>query len=196
MSQRLKGKGLEMRRIRGSKKERGTSLIEMLIALLVLTVGLVGSMAVVGVAIGSNSRSKKDTTSTALAEMVISRISSVPIGGGVTTVTFTDCAGNNVTVATSGSSTGSGANLTSSGKVDFSQSYSSVTSNYKMQYTVCGVNAGTQRIYDVRWNITSIGSPAKEEFVVVGARSVDTSGTAQQRASSVNIRTVVGNDGN
>jgi Tfp pilus assembly protein PilV len=189
-------KGLEMRRIRGSSKERGTSLIEMLIALLVLSVGLVGSMAVVGVAVGSNSRTKKDTTSTALAEMVISRISSVPVGGGVATVQVQDCAGNNLTVATTGASTGSGATLTSTGKIDFNQSYSSVTANYKMQYTVCGVNTGTKTVYDVRWNIQSIGSPAKEEFVVVGARSTDTSGTALQRAASVNLRTIVGNDGN
>ncbi len=196
MSQRLQGKGLEMRRIRGSKKERGTSLIEMLIALLVLTVGLVGSMAVVGVAIGSDARSKKDTTSTTLAEMVIGQISSVPVGGGVASVTVTDCAGNSLTVNTTGTTSGSGATVsTSTGKIDFSQSYSSVTSGYAMKYTVCGISSGIQSTYDVRWNITLLPS-GKEEYVVVGAEALDTSGNGQVFATPVTIRTIVGNDGN
>jgi competence protein ComGC len=184
-----------MRRIRGSNREQGTSLIEMMIALLVLTVGLVGSMAVVSVAIGGNSRSKKDTTSTSLAEMVVSRISSVPVGGGVNTVNVTDCANNPLTIATTGTSTGSGANLTTNGNIDFTQGCSAVTTNYKMKYTVCGITSGTPTVYDVRWNIQLLPS-GKSEYVVAGARALDTSGTGAQRAPSVNIRTIVGNDGN
>ncbi|HKS66343.1 MAG TPA: prepilin-type N-terminal cleavage/methylation domain-containing protein [Candidatus Acidoferrales bacterium] len=202
MSRKLQFNGSEMSRIRSSKKERGSSLIEMLIALLVLSVGMVGSMAVVGVAVGSNARSKRDTTSTALAQMVLGRISSVPVGGGTASVTVTDCANNTLTVNTTGTTSGSGANLSSStGKVDFSQSFSSVTSGYAIQYIACGMSSGIQTAYDIRWNIKQLppgagGVASKEEYVVVGARAVDTSGTGLQRAASVNLRTIVGNDGN
>jgi hypothetical protein len=168
----------------------------MLIALLVLTVGMAGSMAVVGVAIGGNARSKKDTTSTTLAEMVIDRISSVPVGSGIASVTVADCAGNNLTVNTTGTTSGSGATVsTSTGKIDFAQSYSSVTSGYAMKYTLCGINSRIQTTYEVRWNIKLLPS-GKEEYVVVGAKALDTSGNAQVLATPVSLRTIVGNDGN
>jgi type II secretory pathway pseudopilin PulG len=187
--------GFEMRGIRRAGRERGSSLIEMLIAMLVLTIGLVGSMAVVGMAIGGNSRSKKDSTSAALAALILGRISSVPVGGGVATVTVKDCAGNTLTVATTGTGAGSGANLTSAGNIDFTQSFSGVTANYAMKYTVCGITNGIQTVYDVRWNIELLPS-GKDEYVVAGAQALDTSGTGGERAPAVTIRTIVGNDGN
>jgi Tfp pilus assembly protein PilV len=175
--------------------ERGTSLIEMMIALLVLTVGLIGSMTLASYAIGNNSRSKTGSSSAALAEMVIDQISAIPVGGGVTSVTVTDCAGNSITINTSGATTGSGANLTASGYVDFTQSFSSVTAGYAMTYTVCGVSNGAQRVYDVRWNVQLLPS-GTAEFVVVGAKlSGSNYGYALLNALPVNMRTVVGNDG-
>jgi len=176
--------------------DRGTSLIEMMIALLVLTVGLIGSMVLVSFAIGNNTRSKAGSTNAALAEMVIEQISAIPVGGGVTSVTATDCAGNSITINTSGTSAGSGANLTTSGNIDFTQSFGSVPSGYAMTYTVCGVSSGAQRVYDVRWNVQLLPS-GRAEFVVVGAKlSGSNFGNALLNALPVNVRTVVGNDGN
>lgn len=187
-----------MRRIRETdNRERGTSLIEMMIAMLVLAVGLLGSMAIVSVAIGSNARSKRDSTSAALAEMVVGQLSAIPVGGGVSSTTVLDCAGNSRTINTTGTSAGAGANLTSSGSIDFTQTFSTVTSGYAMKYTVCGVSNGTQAVYDVRWNIKTLPS-GKAEFVVVGAEFINSAYTtnAGQFAPPVSVRTLVGTDGN
>jgi prepilin-type N-terminal cleavage/methylation domain-containing protein len=175
------------------RKQKGTSLIELMLAMLVLGVGLVGSAAMTAVSIKSNSRSKNDSMSTAVAKMVIGQISAVPIGGAA--VNITDCAGNTTAVTTTGTTSGAGASLTSSGIVDYTQSFSGVPTGYAMKYTACNTVNGTKAVYDVRWNITSIGSPAKEELVVVGARFLGTSSNAQLFAPAVDLRTVVGNQG-
>lgn len=175
------------------RTQKGTSLIELMIAMLVLGVGLLGSAALTAVSIKSNSRSHNDSMSTAVAKLVIGQISAVPIGGGA--VNVTDCAGNTTAVTTNGTPAGAGANLTASGRIDYSQSFAGVTAGYAMQYTACNSVNGTKAVYDVRWNITSIGTPAKEELVVVGARFIGTSTDAQLSAPAVNLRTVVGNQG-
>ncbi|HXW55835.1 MAG TPA: hypothetical protein VEJ67_08820 [Candidatus Cybelea sp.] len=168
----------------------------MMIAILVLSVGLLGSVAVVSVAIGSNSRSRTDSTSAAVVEMVVGQISSIPVGGGVTTVTVTDCAGNSATVNASGTTAGSGGNLTSSHTIDFTQSYASVPTGYAMRYTVCGATTSTETVYDVRWNIKTLPS-GNGEFLIVGARTINASTNEPDLyALPVNVRTVVGNDGN
>lgn len=176
------------------RDECGSSLIEMMISIVVLTVGLIGTVALIAVSIGSNVRSKRGSTGVALAEMVISQISALPVGGSVTSVTVSDCAGNNLTINASGTSAGSGANL-SGGNIDFTQTFSAVSSGYAMHYTVCGVNTGEQTVYDVRWNVQLLPS-GKAEFVVVGAQyNSITSGNVRLTAAAVNLRTVVGNDG-
>lgn len=192
-------KGFVMRRVHNlGSRQRGTSLIEMMIAMLVLAVGLLGSMAVVSVSIGSNNRSKRDSTSAALAEMVAGQLSAIPAGSNAS-ITVTDCAGNNLSINTTGSSTGTGANLTTSGNIDFTQKFSSVTSGYAIQYTMCGVTSGTQALYDVRWNIKTLPSN-KGNFVVVGAQVLNSTTASKNDprlfAPAVNVRTVVGTDGN
>lgn len=183
-----------------NRRQHGTSLIEMLIALVVLTVGLIGSMAIVGVAIGSNYRSKNDTASAALAEMVAGRISAVPVCkgacGAAATVTVTDCANHAHTINVSGTAAGSGALLTANGNIDYvNQAYAGVPAGYRMQYIVCGVTTGTQTVYDVRWNVKLISSA--EAFVVVGAQLVSSDKLkGQLYMPPVNIRTIASNDGN
>ncbi|HTU35118.1 MAG TPA: prepilin-type N-terminal cleavage/methylation domain-containing protein [Candidatus Acidoferrum sp.] len=188
------------RTAKSDSAERGASLIEMMIALVVLAVGLIGSMVLVSISIGGNYRARNDSTSAALAEMVAQRISAVPVCksdcGAATSVNVTDCAGNVHTIDVAGTSTGSGADLTSSGKIDYTQSAGAVPAGYQMQYTVCAVKTGTQSNYDVRWNIKLLPS-GDEQYVVVGTRMANSSqNDATVSAPAVNIRTVVGNDGN
>lgn len=178
------------------RKQRGTSLIELMIAMLVLGVGLLASAAMTAVSIKSNFRNRNDSTSTAVAQAVISQISSVPLGSGTTSVTVTDCAGNSTVVNTTGTQTGSGANLTTSGTIDYTQTYTSVPAGYRMQYASCNLVNGQRATYDVRVNIATVGAIGKEELVVVGTRFMGTANTVSQAyAPAVNLRTVVGNQG-
>ncbi len=179
-----------------TRSEHGSSLIEMMIAMVVLAIGLLGSMALVSVSVGSNSRSRSDSTSTALAEMIIGQLSAVPAGGATATLTVTDCAGNANTTNTTGTTTGTGATLNTNGNIDFTQAFAAVPAGYAMKYTVCGVSNGTTSMYDVRWNITKTAS-TREEYVVVGAQLIGSNGQNPRfYAAPVNVRTVVGNQGN
>jgi prepilin-type N-terminal cleavage/methylation domain-containing protein len=183
-----------MNAIKKSRKQQGTSLIELMIAMLVLGVGLLGSAAMTAVSINTNIRSKNDSTSTAVAQAVIGQISAIPIG--TTTATVTDSCQINSTINTTGTSIGAGAPLTANGIIDFTQSYTGVPAGYGMRYSVCNNLNGTRAVYDVRWNVATTAN-GKEELVVVGARFIGTSasGNAQSYARAVNLRTVVGNQG-
>ncbi|HEV2206518.1 MAG TPA: prepilin-type N-terminal cleavage/methylation domain-containing protein [Candidatus Acidoferrales bacterium] len=179
-------------------REAGSSLIEMMIAMVVLTVGLIGSMAMVGVAVNGDYRSKSDSTSTALAQMVLQKISTVPVCkaacGAVASVQVTDCTGTARTINVAGTAAGAGAPLTADGKVDFTQA---AVANYSMNYRECGVTNGMQATYDVRWNIKTLPS-GSAEVVVVGARLKNAANSVNKgsNAPAVSLRTIVGNDGN
>jgi Tfp pilus assembly protein PilV len=163
------------------------SLLELLVAGVVLVVGFAGVMVLMVSAVGSNGRNKKDTTAASLAQMVLERIQTLP-EGSTTTTTVTDCAANTWTI----DSAVGGANL-SSGAIDFSQPYSDVPANWKMRYVVCDA-AGQQTTYDVRWNIA--GPPTATThttYVVIGARPLGAaSGNLRYFALPVNLRVMVG----
>ena len=145
--------------------ERGSTLIELMIALLILAAGLGALTTLLAVAVSSDSRNSKDTSSSLLAQMVIEQITA-QAPNSTASISVTDCAGNAWTVATAGgaSPNGTGANLmqTSSslnyGGIDPSQSVSTIPTGYAMQYVDCGTpsNGGVPTTYDVRWNVMTI----------------------------------------
>ncbi len=167
------------------KKQRGMTLIELMIALTVLTVGLAALLGLLSVAIASNTRNKLDTGGTFAAQAVLETIAAQPAG---TDVTMTDCAGNSITVKTASPAVGAspnytGANLMSdgTGRIDFQgQAASSVTTGYKASYVGCGP-AGNRVTYDVRWRVQTVS--AYSRLVTVGAaqtQAVAALGTANQ----------------
>ena len=121
------------------------SLVELMIAMVVLLVGLVGSMALVAVTIANNGRSRQQGNSTIVSQLITEKISSVKATTNPILV-VTDCAGNNFNVSTIAPG---GSPLRASGDVDFNVP---PVANYQMLYTDCGT-AGRQVTYDVRWNI-------------------------------------------
>src|ERR1700756_2187711 len=84
---------LTQRRKKLARKERGMSLIELMIAMVVLLVGLVGSLALVATAVGNNKRSRLQGNSTIVAQMIAEKVSSVKATTSPL-LTFSDCAGN------------------------------------------------------------------------------------------------------
>jgi prepilin-type N-terminal cleavage/methylation domain-containing protein len=146
---------------------RGFSLVEVMIAMAVLAVGLLGGIVVIGVASANNGRSKLHTTAFALAESTMEKI--VAIGskatGAATQTKITDCAGNTFTIETAPG----GADLITSGAflntIDFSKP---AQTNYSMNYVMCSSGGGMT--YDVRWRIDSPGYTPNTQVVTVGAK--------------------------
>ncbi len=181
------------------RKERGMTMIELLIAMVVLAIGMGGIMILISGAIASNSRNKLDTTATTLSEMVMERI--VAAGPKSTTAfTITDCNGTSLTVDPTGADApGRGATLNNS-EISFSSLTSGTpTTGYTMRYVACG-SGGSQTTYDVRWNVTNFkktGTTVVSKFVTVSARQVGGAGTGRDLlkyfAPPVTLRTLVTN---
>jgi Tfp pilus assembly protein PilV len=182
-----------------TKREKGMSLIEVMIAMVVLMVGVLAVMSLIAVAIGSNARNRRDSTGTMLAEMVLDQISAIPVGASPSTVSIsepycpTSSSTNSYTIESAGSPSGAGANLSGS-NIDFTQSPATITANYSMMYTVCGPSNDTRTVYDVRWNVQTI--TANSNFVTVAARLRNSGTDPRIFAIPVTLRTVVGNAGN
>jgi prepilin-type N-terminal cleavage/methylation domain-containing protein len=148
-------------------KSQGFSLVELMIAMTVLVVGILGSMSIIFVATASNGRSKLNTTAATLAESTVEKIVTLPqsaSGAGATT-SITDCAGNIFGVDTNLG----GSPLVASGafaSVDFNQP---PVPNYSMVYKVCPAATGVS--YDVRWRIDPGPTPATQ-LVTVSAKPI------------------------
>jgi prepilin-type N-terminal cleavage/methylation domain-containing protein len=164
--------------------ETGFSLIEVMVAMLVLGVGLMGSIGMICVAAASNGGSKLNTTAATLAESTMERIVAVPqsaAGNGALT-SLTDCQGNTFTMDTSVVN-----NAPNPGVIDFRQP---PVPNYSMQYVMCSGGQGIT--YDVRWRVDTGPTPSTE-LVTVSVRSKNGAGPAAALARPITLRTLRGN---
>jgi type IV pilus assembly protein PilV len=169
---------------RAADNQNGLTIIELMIAMFVLAVGILGSMSLVIMAINGDFRSKQQSNSTALAQMVTEKIMSIPAYTNPTLI-LTDCTGTNFNIATAA---GGGA-LNSSGDMDFTQAK---VANYNMAYTDCGT-ANRQMTYDVRWKITTISTYAKLLTVSARLNTVTNGATSGSVFGPVvTIKTIVG----
>ncbi len=165
------------------------SLIEMMIACVVLLVGVLAAATLIPLAIGTNSRNRQQSNSTVIAQMLMEKILSVPVGAP--TPTLTDCTGTSTTINATGTATGAGATLLSTGDADYTQTAGSAgdPAGYYMLYTACGSN-GQQSIYDVRWNIKT-PSPYVEQ-VVISAKLQGSNNNLVLYSRTVTIRSMIG----
>jgi type II secretory pathway pseudopilin PulG len=158
--------GNQLSRARRKRKSQGgMSIVELVIAMAILATGLGAITNLLVVAMATDNRNSKDTSSTLLAQMVVEQISAQHPNSNAA-ITVNDCVGNSWTVNTTGgaSPNGAGANLittstaTGYGNIDPSQAYSGITAGYAMKYVDCGgvSNTGVPTTYDVRWNVMTI----------------------------------------
>jgi Tfp pilus assembly protein PilV len=181
--------------------QRGSMLLELLIAIVVLAIGMGGLLVLLVSAMYTNNRSGNDTSSTMLAEHILEQISAQPANLSAA-LSITDCAGTGWSVSTagavngfgnSGSYGGNGAQLTSNAAVDWTQDYASVPTDYKMKYVACGAG-GRQITYDVRWNIVSLNSTNNSSrMIIVSARPLgDATVGGLRYVVPANLRTIGG----
>jgi len=176
-----------IRQTRTQKQQAGFTLLELMITGFILTVGLLAVAALFLTAVGNNGRSRVDSTASMLSASVIEQITAVLARGGPASVT--DCTPTAWTIDTSVG----GAALSGSG-IDFTQT--NPPSGYQMNFVVCngGGVAGTQAVYDVRWNIQQISTspPSSSYLVTVGAQPKGMTNNPFTFALPVTFRTFVG----
>lgn len=178
--------------------ESGMTVIELLIASVVLVVGMLAVMALLALATGNNSRSKIDSTATMLTQSVVEQISAVLQGGGPGNIWDSKLSagkcvpGTQWTIDSTGGPppTGNGAALAGS-KIDFTVA---APAGYQMTYNACNVQPSGQATlttYDVRWNVQTMDSNGTF-LVTVGAKPAGGSVARFSFALPVNMRVYVG----
>jgi type II secretory pathway pseudopilin PulG len=181
------------------KLEGGATLIELMIAMLVLAIGL-GALTTLFVAsMATNNRNSKDTTATLLAQKVVEELSAQNTNSPVA-VNLTDCVGNAWQIpSTQGAAfPGQGAALNNNaaspfyGGIDFTQALGAVPVGFSMQFVDCDPN-GQQTTYDVRWNVISVTANSTR-LITASARRLGTANTGGNLyfAVPVTLRTVGG----
>jgi Tfp pilus assembly protein PilV len=178
--------------------QRGSILIETLMAMVVLTIGLGGLLALLTTAMATNNRSGEDTTSLMISEHVMEQISAQPADSITPLPPLQDCAGTAWSISTAdawkggGNSNaygGNGSNLLSDGTVDWTQTYADVPAGYKMQYASCGAG-GRQTTFDVRWDVIKMSSYSR--MIVVSARPDGSTMGGVRYVTPVSLRTIGG----
>lgn len=166
------------------RRQRGMSLIELLIAMLVLAIGMAGAMILVSTAIAGNNRNKLDTTATLLSQMVLEKIMApgnsnlppVPTGA-IHWVPVTDCTGATFRVYLDPG--GPVLNPANPSEIDWT--IPPPATGYNMFYTVCKAG-GQTAMYEVRWNITAIKSSPNTiytKLITVAARPMGAAKNSQ-----------------
>src|SRR5437660_5071371 len=115
--------GRQIRMLKAARKSRGFSLIELMIAMGVLAVGLLGGILVITAATANNGRSKLHTTAVTLAESTMEKIVAIPMraSGAAAQTQMVDCAGNAFNIQTAVGGSGLIQDSAFKGTVDFSQ---------------------------------------------------------------------------
>lgn len=139
-------------------RQAGFSLLELMIAMCVLAIGILGGMGVICAATASNGSSKINTAAATLAESTMERIMAVPprAAGAAAFTTVSDCSGNAFAM-----STVPGGSPVSNGLfpgIDYTQPQ---TPNYSMTYVTC-----SGFTFDVRWRIDAGPTPSTQLITV------------------------------
>jgi Tfp pilus assembly protein PilV len=154
--------------------QAGITMIETMLAALILVIGSLSMVGLIFRSIATNNRNKLDSTQMMLATSIAEQINSTIIGSG--TSNLIDCAATNHTIDTQPG----GADVESDGTIDFNENIAGnvAKNNYHMNYvlrTPCTSTGAPQGTYDVRWHVDIVGSAAqtKTYLLTIGARLKD-----------------------
>ncbi len=201
-------------RYRARRGERGISLIELLIAMTVLTVGMLGSMIMILVGMVSNTRNKTDSSAVVLDQEILEMFATLNFYPKTGTVTIYDCglaAGlanqHNASLVEGPFPGGAGAPLYTAanaplpsqvGEVDWTQPTpvlaTSGVNGYAMRYQTCSGDT-----YEVRWNIMQVNANANNlsriSLLTVSSRQLAAQGSslAMLFATPTTLRTLIEN---
>jgi type IV pilus assembly protein PilV len=170
--------------------ESGLSMIEVLVAGFILTVGMLGFAVLMTTAISANSRSRADSTSIMLAQAVMDQLAASATLTPTTSIS--DCSGNPATTANVSSG---GAALLTNDEIDWT---ASAQSGYSMTYVICAsTNSDTsnaqQRSYDLRWRVAQVSASDTDTFfIVVGARPSKWNSNLKQFAMPISLKSYIG----
>jgi len=161
-------------RHRANLRQRGMSMIELLIAMTVLAVGLLGCVVMILAGVQSNARNKNDTAAVVLDQEILETFATYAFYPTSGHVVLTDCGTTaasvhwaNVVQGTTALG-GAGARLYTAataplpsmvGDIDWTQPTPALAGNgvtgYAMNYQTC--NGDT---YEVRWNVMQVNANA------------------------------------
>ena len=147
------------------RKQRGFTLIEMMIAVVMILVGLVAVAQLVAASIFLNSANRDDSTSVVLAQNELNQFA----GQSLATFSYTDNLGNVCSLGNSGT-TGAfvGSPVTTSADNRQVIDYSQATVN-GYNFTWSDPNDPTGARYDVRWAVYTFAGNSGKRFII-GAR--------------------------
>jgi hypothetical protein len=199
-------------RVRPRHRQSGISIIELMIAMAVLAVGMLGSVVMILAGVQSNSRNKTDSTAVVLDQELLEMFATLPAYPKAGFVTIYDCGlsgasanAHNASLAQGPGPSGNGAVLYTAataplpsnvGDIDWTQPTpilgTSTTQGYAMLYQAC--NGDT---YEVRWNIMelNINPSSRISLLTVSSRQTAAGGThnATLFAIPTTLRTLIEN---
>jgi Tfp pilus assembly protein PilV len=185
------------------------SMIELLIAMTVLTVGMLGSMIMILTGMQSNTRNKNDTSAVVLDQEVLEKFATLKSYPKTGTATINDCALNGASAhlasLVQAAAPGAGATLYTAGTaptpgqvgdIDWTQPApalaTAATAGYAMRYQTCSGD-----IYEVRWNIMEVSpNPSSRiSMLTVSSRQISAGQTHNGMLFSVptTLRTLIEN---
>jgi Tfp pilus assembly protein PilV len=151
-------------------KQRGFTLMEVLVATVLLIIGIVAVAQLVPVAVNANSGNRRDSTASVIAQRELAQMLETPISS----VNFTDAQGNNGTL---GDPTQPGVTVGSPVVVIANRpaiNFSAATvAGYSLTLTDPEDPFGAQ--YDVRWAVITggNGTVASSRRIILGARQTN-----------------------
>ena len=148
-----------MRRTAFKKRQHGFTLIEVLVATLVLMIGLVAAAQLVPNAVRMNSDNRADSTELVVAQSYVNQFVQQPLSNA----TYADAAGNNCTIS------GAAGAFSGNPVVAFGNSLvinfgGAPVAGYSLTYSDPNDPAGIW--FDVRWAVYTLAGSSGKRFIV------------------------------